>query len=119
VNTPLDEIFEQFFAGNRSPGYGVSVTAVSPDGATIDLRVTFLSGREYCCAEPGCHFGWARLRRIANSRGIEFPSPLTVRWHGVVEKGARLSANVRAGGPAESAGYEYDEVFQENLCPRL
>lgn len=111
----LEAVFRECMASNRDPGYVISVTSAAADYSTIELSVTFQGGRSYCCGEPDCHFGpiWQKLRRIADNHGLQLPSPLTVRFHGIVEAGARFRVNSVFGTPEESTAYEYDEVFQE------
>ena len=79
----------------------------------MDVTVTFLAGRRYCCAEPGCHLPWeaASVVNFAAGMGITLPPRLTIGWHVVVEKGALLEClRSRAGGSLESDAYEYDHV---------
>lgn len=104
----LQDLFDRLFAANRATVCSVVVTGAKPDLSEIDIRVTFLAGRAYCCAEPGCHFSLSALRKIATEQGHELPGNLRVSFHGVVEEGAELHLS---GGP--SCRYEYDEVFAD------
>ena len=48
-------LLAELLAGNRGPGYGIEVTAVGAGRSHVDVTLTFVSGRRYCCAEPNCH----------------------------------------------------------------
>lgn len=104
----LNMVFREYFAANRGDPVGVQVTDAVGD--TVQLRVTFLAGHRYCCAEPGCHFGphWNRLRQIASKHYMALPRNLKVCFHGVVEAGAKLECC-----PIPSEADEFHDVFDE------
>jgi len=111
----LDRLFHDYFAFKR-PRYGISVTDAAPDLSVINVEFRFLKGHSYCCAEPGCHVPCRcdRLVRLAAERSIRLPDDVMVRWHCIVEEGARLQCLSGLELPAESEAYEFDDV---SGCP--
>ena len=113
-------VLRKYLSSNRGgPHYGILVDEVSPDQHTVTLTLTFMSGVQYCCAEPGCHFGlmdsrsWQRLHGLIEEAGLKMPSPLTVVLRGVVEQGARLTVMRQFGLPEEQEAYEYEHEYVE------
>jgi hypothetical protein len=106
----VEALIRERLAHNNSPGYGITVVDISPDARNIDIDLRFLSGRTYCCAEPGCHLpnDLARLPALAD---------FTIRWHCIVERGARLKCNEVLRLPLEDDGYQYDYVIGESAEP--
>jgi hypothetical protein len=97
----IEALINELLAENRSPGYGIAVRNVANDPPTIDVECRFLSGRTYCCAEPGCHLP-RDLSRLPMLFGF------TIRWHCIVERGAQLKCLETFGLPLDSDGYEYE-----------
>ena len=121
MKTDLTDVFAEFFASNRGPDglcpdYGIRAAADSQQTHDVELTVTFKTGSRYCCGEAGCHFSrdWSRLRNIAAQSGITLGSPLTIRFHGVIEAGSTFTSTVNTGGPKKNDPYEYDVVFAED-----
>jgi hypothetical protein len=108
----LDRIVRDLLASNRGPGYDVSVVAVTPDHAVIDVNLCFVTGRTYCCDEPGCHIPrrCERLLKLAAEPSISLPDHVVVRWHCRVEQGTRLECHKAFGLPLESDAYEFEAV---------
>ena len=106
----LEAVFHNLLAANRGPDYSVVVTEATPDLSLIAATVSFTSGRTYCCAEPFCHVprNLTRLIALAADRGIGLPKFVRVRWHFVVEAGARLECLRHLGLPLESEHYEFN-----------
>ena len=89
----IEYLIREALAANRGPGYEIAVTDVAANMSTVDVELRFLSGRIYCCAEPGCHI--PRLETVF--RSCEIPQGCQIRWHCKVEKGLALSAMRRLG----------------------
>jgi hypothetical protein len=108
----LDSLFHDLLASNRGPGYGISVIATAPDLSIIDVDLRFISGRNYCCAEPGCHLpsNTDRLVQLAADRSIHLPESLTIRWHCRVEQGAHLECLKSFGLLTETDAYEFESL---------
>lgn len=78
------------------PGYyGIRVQNIAPDGSELELVLTFLSGKRYCCFEFADHFafycvlGWSRLRECMDRHGLhQFPLPIIRKLRAVIEKGS-------------------------------
>jgi hypothetical protein len=105
----LTRAFTDLFASNvfndwkdykgGGPGYyGVRIENVAPDGSEIDLILTFLSGKRYCCFQFADHFahyserGWSRLRECMDRHGLQdLPLPVLRRVRAVIEKGAVIA----------------------------
>jgi hypothetical protein len=101
----IEAAIGELLAGNNAPGYGIAVRGVSTDPPIIDVDIRFISGRTYCCAEPGCHLprDTSRLPALAG---------FTIRWHCRVEDGARLRCLSALGMPMESTAYEFEFVTE-------
>jgi len=97
----IEALINELLAANRSPGYGITVRNVASDPPTIDVDLRFLSGRTYCCAEPGCHLP-SDLSRLPLLVGF------TIRWHCIVEDGAQLKCLEDLGLPLDGDGYDYE-----------
>src|SRR5689334_22992890 len=99
----IETMIQELLATNNSPGYGIVVRDAASDPATIDVDIRFLSGRTYCCAEPGCHLprDWSRIPRLTG---------IPIRWHCRVEDGAKLKCHEQLGLPLESEAYEFDFI---------
>jgi hypothetical protein len=97
----IEALINDLLAANDSPGYGITVRNIASDPPTIDVEFRFLSGRTYCCAEPGCHLP-RDLSRLPLLAGF------TIRWHCIVEQGAQLKCLAALGLPLNSPGYEYE-----------
>lgn len=89
--------WEDYEGGGRGY-YGVQIENVGPDGSAVDLILTFLSGKRYCCFEFADHFahyserGWSRLRECMDLCGLEDqPVPLIRSVRVVIEKGAVMA----------------------------
>ncbi len=110
----LDRLFGTLLATNRGPGYGISILGADADLSAIDVELRFLSGRTYCCAEPGCHLPWdhRRLRQIAADQGIPLPESLLVRWKVRVERGAMLQSLALVGPEISSEESVYEVVSE-------
>jgi hypothetical protein len=108
----LNKLFVDLLARNRGPGYGVAVTSFAPDISSVDITVTFVTGRTYCCCEPFCHVpvDARKVLRFASERGIALPELLQVRWHFVLEAGALLACNKSLGIPGAANHQEYDAI---------
>ncbi len=118
--TDLTVIFRAFLAGTRAPDgtpydYGIRAVSDSLDNDDITVTVIFKGGCTYCCGEPGCHFSpnWSRLRSIAADSGIVLGSPLTIRFHGIVEADSTFTSTVNSGGPERNDPYEYHVTYTE------
>jgi len=103
TKSEIEALVNELLAANCSPGYGIVVGDVASDPPTIDVEIRFLSGRIYCCAEPGCHLP-RDLSRLPLLAGF------TIRWNCIVEQGAQLKCNAALGLPLESESYEFDFV---------
>lgn len=99
----IEAMIRELLAANNSPGYGIAVRDTTSDPPTIDVEFRFLSGRVYCCAEPGCHLP-RDLTRLPLLAGI------TIRWHCIVEQGAQMKDLAVLGLPLYSDGYEFEFV---------
>ena len=88
------------------------MTAVGAGRSHVDVTLTFVSGRRYCCSEPFCNvpIHTTRLLDLAARRGIALPAAFEVRWHVVVEAGALLACNESFGLPAAAGRHECDAV---------
>src|SRR5215213_6474967 len=86
----LTVAFTEFLARNRGPCgrpdyYGVRVEGAAENGSEFELTLTFKSGEQYCCAEPGCHTGlndpevWRCLREVLGRHGLAGLPLVTVR----------------------------------------
>ena len=108
----LNALFRKYFEGHRSR-YGIEVVKAASDLSSIEMRLTFLSGETYCCAEPHCHTGTdlSVLRKLASTRELDLPPNCVVHIHGVVKRGAKLEYG---GLPRESEAYEYDAELSDN-----
>src|SRR5262245_52363089 len=106
----VEALIRERLSANESPGYGIAVLGVASDPPTIDVELRFLSGRTYCCTEPGCHIP----ADIASQPQL---AEFTIRWHCIVERGARLKCHAVFGLPLEHEGYEYDYVIGESADP--
>jgi hypothetical protein len=108
----LHNLFTDFLASNRGPGYQIAVTDAAINLSQIEVAITFISGRTYCCAEPFCHVpdDLMKLIRFAAARGVSLPPELKVRWHFIVENGVQLSCNKSLGLPLAVNHQEYDAV---------
>src|SRR5438046_2680275 len=109
----LTQAFVDLFASNvfrdwkdyeaGGPGYyGVRIENVAPDGSEVDLVLTFLSGKRYCCFEFADHFahyserGWSRLRECMDRHGLQdLPLPAIRSVRAVIEKGAVMAPSPR------------------------
>ncbi len=98
-----EKLIRDLLSANRSPGYGIEILGESANPRTIEVRLRFLAGKTYCCAEPGCH--------------LPFVSPkggplehTTILWRCQVEKSARLESLAALGLPLETNGYEYEFI---------
>lgn len=102
ISRKLEEAYRlcysnSIYAPGRTDYYDFVVNPETDDGRRYILAITFKNGESYCCAEPGCHFGfwtaadWARLRSKLRSVGLEFLGPLSItKVHVMVEPGAVL-----------------------------
>jgi hypothetical protein len=108
----IDKLVNEALSRNRGPGYRVAVTDAAADLSHINVAVTFIAGRTYCCAEPFCHVphDLSKFFRFAAERGVIFPAHAEVRWHFVVEDGAMFSVYKDLGLPLASKHREYDAV---------
>jgi hypothetical protein len=108
----LDDLFRELFASKSRLRYGISVTGAAPDLSTIDVDFRFLTGQSYCCIEPGCHLPWscADLVRLAAERSGRLPDDVVVKWHCIVEEGARDQTLRAFGRSVESKAHEFDFV---------
>jgi hypothetical protein len=112
VHQLLDNLIRGYLAGNRGPGYSVSVITAATDLSEIEVDLHFLSGRTYCCAEPGCHLPHdnSRLVAFAAKSGIILPGSVVIRWHCTVHQGARLECLKHFRMPLESAAYTFEYI---------
>lgn len=120
----LESALRGFFATNitretgAKPDYGIRVLEVRNGGRDVHVEFRFLSGREYCCFEFGCHCtlyearGWQRLRELLTAEGAD-PPPLKVQFHVIVEHGALGLFLRRWTGNVVSDGYAYESEFTE------
>ena len=108
----MQSLLAELLAGNRGPGYGIEVTAVGAGRSHVDVTLTFVSGRRYCCSEPFCNvpIHTTRLLDLAARRGIALPTAFEVRWHVVVEAGVLLACFDDFAEPPETVRHEYDAV---------
>jgi hypothetical protein len=125
VQLPVDitPIFAEHLARNRGPDpanpdrrqppeYGI---AAQLDGSVVDLRLTFLRGRAYCCYEAGCHLGltggkrWNGFRKALADCGIAAPARIELRVEVVVEDGA-IFFDLFKPDPARRNCYEFAPV---------
>jgi hypothetical protein len=108
----LGDLFQELLGPKRRLRFGVRVTGAAADLSVIDAEFRFLAGRSYCCTQPGCHLPWncERLVRLAAERSIRLPDDVTVRWHCLVEEGARNLCLREFGRPIESKAHEFDFV---------
>jgi hypothetical protein len=85
----------------------------APGLSVIDVDLSFIADRTYCCAEPGCHLPRdnRRLRSLAAERGIQLPEAVAVRWHCHVEQGAKFQCMKRFGLPVESEAYDFEVTY--------
>lgn len=87
------------------------VTVLRFDLDEIDVELRFLSGKTYCCAEPGCHLParsrawWQRLRQVLRAAKLNPPS-LAIRIRGTVKNGTLLEV-FGTKQPRASIAYEY------------
>lgn len=109
----LNALFHDCFARNREPGCSVAVIGAEADLSVIDIRVTFLAGRTYCCAEPGCHFSLPGLRKVAAKHGMALPDRLRVRFYGFVEEGAIFQNLKMTNGSQRVEAYGYECEFTD------
>ena len=116
----LAEVLSLCLAGNRdsdggTPDYGVNVTDVSEDSRSIEFTLTFKSGRQYCCGEPGCHFAphWEKLRSLASTQGLLLGTPMEITCNVIVEQGSRFRVNRDFGSPEVNSFQSYRQVFSE------
>ena len=117
----LNDLFTDLLASNRGPGYGVEVTGTTADASVVEVKITFLAGKTYCCSEPFCHVrrDAARVLRFAAGRGIPLPEGIEIRWHFVVEAGTLLTCNKASGLPErEVERREFDAVSRSSGAER-
>jgi hypothetical protein len=103
MNDATEELIRDLVSANRFPGYEIAILRESLDPPAIEVRIRFLAGRTYCCAEPGCHLP------LMSPKG----GPLehtTILWRCQVEKGARLESLAALGLPLETDGYEFEFI---------
>lgn len=103
MSDSTEKMIRDLMSANRSPGYEIAVLRVTANPPTIEVRLRFLAGKKYCCAEPGCHLP------VMSPKG----GPLehtTILWRCQVEKGARLESLAALGLPLETEGYEYEFI---------
>jgi hypothetical protein len=106
----LDNLFRELLATNRGPGYGISVVAATSDLSSIEVDLRFLSGRTYCCGEPGCHLpsNIDRIIKLAANSSILLPASAVIHWHCFVEEGVLFESMKSLGLPLESKAYNFD-----------
>lgn len=133
----ISTIFAAQLARNRSPVPGDPDTRVPAEygieatlsGMVIDIRLTFLSGRAYCCIEPGCHLDlpptskWPQTRDRLAAAGIVVPDGLLkANVHGLIEEGALFfdfSRPIELNRPGRfyhfqpHSSYQYDAKREE------
>jgi hypothetical protein len=98
----------------------VSLDEVVFKNNVILIKARFLNGNTYCCAEPGCHFGfndplsWSLLRKYLKPRDILIGGELAVKIKAVVERGANLESNKTLGlSSIVSNEYHYSCIYKE------
>src|SRR5262245_53842213 len=109
----LTRAFVDLFASNvftdwkdykgGGPGYyGIRIENVATDGSELDLVLTLLSGKRYCCFEFVDHFAhyredsWSRLRECMDRHGLQdLPLPVIRRVQAVIEKGTVMAPSPR------------------------
>jgi hypothetical protein len=108
----LEQLFRDLLASNRGPGYGISVNGAADDLSRIDVTITFISGRKYCCAEQGCHLprNTKRVVQMAVQRSLSVPDNLVIHCHCCVEEGAKMESGAPPGMSRESEAYKFDYV---------
>jgi hypothetical protein len=102
-----------------------SVTCFLADDV-VEMTLTFLRGRTYCCMESGCHLRlldgtrWTGLRNALEAAGTVPPSRLHLRLTVVVEDGALFFdfAKPEPGPPgrysfARSGAHRYEVDAEE------
>ena len=109
---PLTVALNEYFARNKY-AFGVEVLSMAPDLSEVHVRITFISGNQYCCAEAGCHFSMSGLRSIAREQGLVLPERMRVFFHGEVEGGAELECLEQFGLSRYSDSYEYEAEFSD------
>lgn len=82
----------------NSVRFGVAAQDYDASDASFDLRLTFLKGETYCCAEFGCHFGFFdgpwfdELAQRLHGAGWRGPQPTRLRSVEVqIEQGVVLT----------------------------
>ena len=117
--TVLQEVFIEYFAGNRGSRnrkdhYGVEVVLISSDPLELDLVLTFKAGERYCCFESGCHHwlfvrsSWERLRDTLKARGLGDLPPLTIRKLIIRVEREAIGTVYKTLGADEVAQREYE-----------
>jgi|GEM_PF-4054314 len=103
MTTDLSEVFRSYLTASLGPDlqgneraavaeYGVAATLAK--NGVIQLTLTFLRGRPYCCDGWPCHLWlftgehWTELRREASSRQVELPPLLSLYITVVLEEGS-------------------------------
>jgi len=77
----------------KKPEYGIRA---SLDEELLELTITFLDGRSYCCMEWACHISltdknrWDCLRRHCAEHQIQTPEQFKLNLCCVVEQGAQF-----------------------------
>jgi len=124
----VETVIRRFLAGNRgvdgaSPPYLIDDADLSEHGV-LSFTMRFVSGKRYCCVEPGCHLGfqstrgWARLRHNAKETEVLLPQPLRARVRIVAEAGAIFTVLERLGvrhDKREEYEVEYSELEATEL----
>lgn len=83
-----------------APNFGLTVTEASVEQSTISIDFTFLSGQEYCCNSPACHFfdlffktDWEHLRSLLQAEGTSMRSPMRLEIRVICEAGALFAVD--------------------------